>query len=145
MFSFIHFDAFRVSSSDVFLIFMNRIGKCFKIKFNFTFYFFGHNRAINRGYKKTRLWFFFSNSIRNINITLEKKYGNKSYQTIEPQVISTIDDEIAATFIHSFVESLDGLNIEEVQQIWLVYVGTRDYYLIGFKAPSQLFTGTEDS
>jgi hypothetical protein len=32
---------------------------------------------------------------------------------------------------------MDGIRVEEVQQIWLVYVGTRDYYLIGFKAPSQ--------
>jgi hypothetical protein len=83
--------------------------------------------------------------IKNINLTLIKKYADKSYQTIEPPAISTIDGKIAATFIHSFVESLDGLKIEEVQQIWLVYAGLKDYYLIGFKAPSQLFTGIENS
>jgi hypothetical protein len=83
--------------------------------------------------------------IKNINLTLIKKYANKSYQTIEPPAISTIDGKIAATFIHSFVENLDGSKIEEVQQIWLVYAGAKDYYLIGFKAPSQLFTGMENS
>jgi hypothetical protein len=83
--------------------------------------------------------------IKNINLTLIKKYVNNSYRTIEPQAISTIDGKIAATFIHSFVESMDGIRVEEVQQIWLVYVGTIDYYLIGFKAPSQLFTGNENS
>jgi hypothetical protein len=40
---------------------------------------------------------------------------------------------------------MDGIRVEEVQQIWLVYVGTRDYYLIGFKAPSQLFAEIENS
>jgi hypothetical protein len=83
--------------------------------------------------------------IKNINITLMKKYANKSYETIEPQAISTIDGKIATTFIHSFQERLDDVKIELLQQIWLVYVGTRDYYLIGFKAPSQLFTGRENS
>ena len=83
--------------------------------------------------------------IKNLNFTLMKKYANQSYRTIEPPAISTIDGKIAATFMHSFVESLDGVNIEEVQQIWLVYVGDRDYYLIGFKAPSQLFAGVENS
>ena len=83
--------------------------------------------------------------IKNINLTLIKKYADKSYQTIEPPAISTIDGKIAATFIHSFMESLDGLRIEEVQQIWLVYAGIKDYYLIGFKAPSHLFAGIENS
>ena len=83
--------------------------------------------------------------IKNINLTIIKKYFNNSYRTIEPPAISTIDGKIAATFIHSFVESMDGIRVEEVQQIWLVYVGTTDYYLIGFKAPSQLFTGIENS
>lgn len=83
--------------------------------------------------------------IKNINFTLMKKYANKSYRTIEPPAISTIDGKIAATFIHSFVEGLDGVKIEEVQQVWLVYVGSRDYYLIGFKAPSHLFAGVENS
>jgi hypothetical protein len=83
--------------------------------------------------------------IKNLNVTLMNKYASKSYQTIEPPAISTIDGKIAATFIHTFVESMDGIRVEEVQQIWLVYVGTRDYYLIGFKAPSQLFAGNENS
>ena len=83
--------------------------------------------------------------IKNINLTLVKKYVNNSYRTLEPPAISTIDGKIAATFIHSFVESMDGIRVEEVQQIWLVYVGIKDYYLIGFKAPSQLFTGIENS
>ena len=83
--------------------------------------------------------------IKNINLTLVKKYVNNSYRTIEPPAISTIDGKIAATFIHSFVECMDGIRVEEVQQIWLVYVGIKDYYLIGFKAPSQLFTGNENS
>jgi len=52
---------------------------------------------------------------------------------------------MTATFIHSFVESVDGLKIELVQQIWLVYLGAKEYYLIGFKAPSQSFTGIENS
>jgi hypothetical protein len=83
--------------------------------------------------------------IKNINLTLIKKYFNNSYRTIEPPAISTIDGKIAATFIHSFVESMGGIRVEEVQQIWLVYVGARDYYLIGFKAPSQLFAEVENS
>lgn len=83
--------------------------------------------------------------IKNLNFTLMKKYANNSYRTIEPSAISTIDGKIAATFMHSFVESLDGVKIDEVQQIWLVYVGSRDYYLIGFKAPSHLFAGVENS
>ena len=73
-----------------------------------------------------------------------EKYTNQSYKIIEPPAISTIDGKIAATFLHSFVESIDGIRVEEVQQIWLVYVGIKDYYLIGFKAPSQLFTGIEN-
>jgi hypothetical protein len=40
---------------------------------------------------------------------------------------------------------VDGIRVEEVQQIWLVYVGIKDYYLIGFKAPSHVFTGIENS
>lgn len=83
--------------------------------------------------------------IQNVNISLMKKYANKSYETIEPPAISTIDGKVAATFMHSFVESSEGVKIELVQQIWLIYVGTKDYYLIGFRAPSQLFTGTENS
>jgi hypothetical protein len=82
---------------------------------------------------------------KNLDIILTEKYANKSYKIIQPPAISTIDGKIAVTFIHSFVESLDGIRIEEVQQIWLVYVGPRDYYLIGFKAPSQLFTGIDNS
>jgi hypothetical protein len=83
--------------------------------------------------------------IKNLDIILMEKYANQSYKIIEPPAISTIDGKIAATFIHSFVESMDGIRVEELQQIWLVYVGTRDYYLIGFKAPSQLFAGNENS
>jgi len=55
--------------------------------------------------------------IKNINLTLVKKYVNNSYRTIEPPAISTIDGKIAATFIHSFVESMDGIRLEEVQQL----------------------------
>jgi hypothetical protein len=61
--------------------------------------------------------------IKNLDMMMEK-YTNQSYKIIEPPAISTIDGKIAATFIHSFVESMDGIRVEEVQQIWLVYVGT---------------------
>jgi hypothetical protein len=62
--------------------------------------------------------------IKNLDIILMEKYTNQSYKIIEPPAISTIDGKIAATFIHSFVESMVGIRVEEVQQIWLVYVGT---------------------
>jgi len=62
--------------------------------------------------------------IKNLDIILMEKYTNQSYKIIEPPAISTIDGKIAATFIRSFVESMDGIRVEEVQQIWLVYVGT---------------------
>jgi len=62
--------------------------------------------------------------IKNLDIILMEKYTNQSYKIIEPPTISTIDGKIAATFLHSFVESIDGIRVEEVQQIWLVYVGT---------------------
>jgi hypothetical protein len=83
--------------------------------------------------------------IKNLDIILMEKYTNQSYKIIEPPTISTIDGKIAATFLHSFVESIDGIRVEEVQQVWLVYVGTRDYYLIGFKAPYQSFTGINNA
>lgn len=65
--------------------------------------------------------------IQNVNMTLMKKYANKSYHTIGPPAIGAIDGKMAATFIHSIVESLGGVKIELVQQVWLVYVGTKDY------------------
>jgi hypothetical protein len=83
--------------------------------------------------------------IKNLDFLMTEKYANQSYKVIELPAISTIDGKIAATFIHSFVERIDGISVEEVQQIWLVNVGARDYYLIGFKAPSQLFTGIENT
>lgn len=99
---------------------------------------------INRG-NDTHLGYDLVEGFKNLDNILAEKYNNKSYKIIEPPAISTIDGKIATTFIHSFVESLEGIRVEEVQQIWLVYVGTRDYFLIGFKAPSQLFTGIENS
>src|SRR5574341_1947439 len=60
------------------------------------------------GGNDTHLGSDLQTGIKNLNLTLMKKYANNSYRTIEPPAISTIDGMMAATFMHSFVESLDG-------------------------------------
>jgi hypothetical protein len=48
--------------------------------------------------------------IKNLDIILSEKYANKSYKILEPLAVSTIDVKIAVTFIHSFVENLEGVS-----------------------------------
>ena len=82
--------------------------------------------------------------IKNLNESLMNIYKTNAYETIEPPAIITINGQLTATFINSLAYKEDDIVFAFFEQTWLVYVGSKDYYLIGFKAPVSSFNDPEN-
>ncbi len=72
----------------------------------------------------------------------EGNAANK-HEIIQPASF-TIIDQMAGTFISSSTHRFGDAELETVEQFWLTYVGSVDYYLMAFIAPVQSFSNPDN-
>lgn len=67
------------------------------------------------------------------------------YEIIQPPSFTTIDGQMAGTFISYSRHRFGDAELETVEQFWLTYVGSLDYYLMSFIAPIQSFNSSDNA
>ena len=67
------------------------------------------------------------------------------YELALPVSHITIGGQKAATFIYSVPDKRYDRELEPIHQIWMIYVGDMDYYLILFTAPRYSFSNPENT
>jgi len=67
------------------------------------------------------------------------------YEIIQPPSFTTIDGQIAGTFISYARHRFGDTELETFEQFWLTYVGSVDYYLMSFIAPIQSFSNSDNA
>jgi hypothetical protein len=66
------------------------------------------------------------------------------FEIIQPPSFTTIDGQMTGTFISSSRHRFGDAELEAVEQFWLTYVGSVDYYLMSFIAPIQSFSNPDN-
>jgi hypothetical protein len=66
------------------------------------------------------------------------------YEIIQPPSFTTIDGQMAGTFISYSRHRFGDAELETVEQFWLTYVRSVDYYLMSFIAPIQSFSNSDN-
>ena len=67
------------------------------------------------------------------------------YEIIQPPSFTTIDGQMTGTFISYSRHRFGDAELETVEQFWLTYVGSLDYYLMSFIAPIQSFSNSDNA
>jgi hypothetical protein len=67
------------------------------------------------------------------------------YEIIQPPSFTTIDGQMTETFISDSRHRFGDAELETVEQFWLTYVGSLDYYLMSFIAPIQSFSNSDNA
>ena len=67
------------------------------------------------------------------------------YEIIQPPSFTTIDGQMAGTFISYARHRFGDTELETVEQFWLTYMGSVDYYLMSFIAPIQSFNNSDNA
>jgi len=75
---------------------------------------------------------------------LNESNAPNAYEIIQPPSFTTIDGQMAGTFISYSRHRFGDAELETVEQFWLTYVGSVDYYLVAFIAPIQSFTNPDN-
>jgi hypothetical protein len=65
------------------------------------------------------------------------------FEIIQPPSFTTIDGQMTGTFISYSRHRFGYAELEAVEQFWLTYVGSVDYYLMSFIAPFQSFSNSD--
>lgn len=75
---------------------------------------------------------------------LNESNAPNKYEIIQPLSFTTTDGQMAGTFISYSRHRFGDAELETVEQFWLTYVGSVDYYLMAFIAPIQSFSNPEN-
>ena len=67
------------------------------------------------------------------------------YEIIQSPSFTTIDGQMTGTFISYSRHRFGDAELETVEQFWLTYVGSLDYYLMSFIAPIQSFSNSDNA
>ena len=67
------------------------------------------------------------------------------YEIIQPPSFTTIDGQMTGTFISYSRHRFGDAELETVEQFWLTYVGSLDYYLMSFITPIQSFSNSDNA
>lgn len=82
--------------------------------------------------------------LQHVMKMLNESNAPNAYEIIQPPSFTTIDGQMAGTFISYSRHRFGDAELETVEQFWLTYVGSVDYYLVAFIAPIQLFTNPDN-
>lgn len=82
--------------------------------------------------------------LRHVMKMLNESNAPNGYEITKPPSFTTIDGQTAETFSAHSWYGFGAEKLETIEQFWLTYVGTVDYYLIGFIAPIQSFDTPEN-
>jgi len=74
---------------------------------------------------------------------LNESNGPNGYEITQPPSFAIIDGKMAETFTTYSRHGFGNDELDTVEQFWLTYVESPDYYLIGFIAPIQSFNNPE--
>jgi len=82
--------------------------------------------------------------LQNVMKMLNESNSPNKYEIIQPPSFTTIDGQMAGTFISYSRHRFGDTELETVEQFWLTYVGSVDYYLMAFIAPIQSFSNPDN-
>jgi len=82
--------------------------------------------------------------LQHVMKMLNESNAPNAYEIIQPPSFTTIDGQMAGTFISYSRHRFGDAELETVEQFWLTYVGSVDYYLVAFIAPIQSFTNPDN-
>lgn len=82
--------------------------------------------------------------LQHVMKMLNESNAPNGYEIIQPPSFTTIDGQMAGTFISYLRHRFGDAELETVEQFWLTYVGSADYYLMAFMAPIQSFSNPEN-
>ncbi|MDQ5869956.1 MAG: hypothetical protein M3530_09565 [Thermoproteota archaeon] len=78
--------------------------------------------------------------LQHIMKMLNESNAPNGYEIVQSPSFTTIDGQMAGTFITYSRLRFGDTELETVEQFWLTYVGSVDYYLISFTTPIQSFS-----
>ena len=82
--------------------------------------------------------------LEHIMKMLNDSNAPNKYEIIQPPSFTTIDGQMAGTFISYSRHRFGDAELKTVEQFWLTYVGSVDYYLMAFIAPIQSFSNPDN-
>lgn len=82
--------------------------------------------------------------LQHVMKILNESNAPNKYEIIQPPSFTTIDGQMAGTFISYSRHRFGDAELETVEQFWLTYVGSVDYYLMAFIAPIQSFSNPDN-
>ncbi len=82
--------------------------------------------------------------LRHVMKMLNESNAPNGHEIIQSPSFTTIDGQMAETFISNSRHRFGDAELETVEQFWLTYVGSADYYLMAFIAPIQSFSNPEN-
>ncbi len=83
--------------------------------------------------------------LQHIMKMLNDSNAPNKYEIIQPPSFTTIDGQMAGTFISYSRHRFGDSELETVEQFWLTYVGSVDYYLMSFISPIQSFSNSDNT
>jgi hypothetical protein len=83
--------------------------------------------------------------LQHIMKMLNDSNAPNKYEIIQPPSFTTIDGQMAGTFISYSRHRFGDAELETVAQFWLTYVGSVDYYLMSFIGPIQSFSNSDNA
>lgn len=82
--------------------------------------------------------------LQHVMKMLNDSNAPNKYEIIQPPSFTTIDGQMTGTFISYSRHRFGDAELETVEQFWLTYVGSVDYYLMAFIAPIQSFSNPDN-
>jgi hypothetical protein len=82
--------------------------------------------------------------LEHIMKMLNDSNAPNKYEIIQPPSFTTIDGQMAGTFISYSRHRFGDAELKTVEQFWLTYVGSVNYYLMAFIAPIQSFSNPDN-
>lgn len=83
--------------------------------------------------------------LQHVMKMLNESNSLNKYEIIQPPSFTTIDGQMAVTFISYSRHRFGDAELETVEQFWLTYVGSVDYYLMSFISPIQSFSNSDNT
>ncbi len=82
--------------------------------------------------------------LRHVMKMLNESNAPNGFEIIQPPSFTIIGGQMAETFISNSRHRFGDAELETIEQFWLTYVGSADYYLMAFISPIQSFSNPEN-
>ena len=92
----------------------------------------------------TRIGSNLQAGLRHVMKMLNESNAQNGYEITQPPSFATIDGQMAETFTSYSRHGFGAEKLEIIEQYWLTYGESADYYFVGFIAPIQSFDNPEN-